>query len=240
MAYGHIGWVVEEQHGIARTCRSYYMLQQVQARYGLEKPARISYWNGTQLVSVSSALVQDLPRTRRQLYVEYSNGLRLWLNDHPSDNWVVSADDRQKPNSGADSTGRIVLPPAGWAASAGNADLFSYSALSGTNRVDYLRSPAYTYLDGRGHRFDVPEAASDGGLAIRPLGTNQLELIHISGPGELTVRRPYKVSGALASCEAFDVEGQKVAMPEFRDTGAETRIKPIEKAVRYVLRFAQK
>ncbi|MCZ7637033.1 MAG: hypothetical protein M5U12_13945 [Verrucomicrobia bacterium] len=38
LAYGHIGWLVEEAHGIDRTCRSYYMLQQVQARYGLQAP----------------------------------------------------------------------------------------------------------------------------------------------------------------------------------------------------------
>lgn len=55
LAYGHIGWLVEEAHGIARTCRSYYMLQQVQARYGLEQPVRIAYWDGAKLCSVSEA-----------------------------------------------------------------------------------------------------------------------------------------------------------------------------------------
>ena len=218
------------------------MLQQVQARYGLQAPARINYWDGTRLVSVSSALVHDLPRTRRQLYVEYPSGLRLWLNDHPSDNWVVTVagDYVRKANSSADLTNRIVLPPAGWAACTQSGDLFSFSALKGTNRADYLRSSTYTYLDGRGYGFDAPEAASDGGLVIKPLGTNQLELIHISGQGEFTVRRPYHVSGALATCEAFDVEGQQIARPDCHDNGAETRIKPLEKALRYVLRFVEK
>ena len=30
IAYGHIGWLVEEAHGIRQTCRSYYMLQPLQ------------------------------------------------------------------------------------------------------------------------------------------------------------------------------------------------------------------
>ena len=132
------------------------------------------------------------------------------------------------------------MPPSGWVVSTTNAELFSYSALNGTNRADYLRSPAYTYLDGRGHRFETPEAVADGGLVIRPLGPNQLVLVHVSGHDEFTVRRPYQVSGALSTCEAFDVEGQEIASPECHDNGDETRIKPLEKALRYVLRFGEK
>ena len=59
-------------------------------------------------------------------------------------------------------------------------------------------------------------------------------------PIEFTVRRPYQVSGALSTCEAFDVEGQEIASPECHDNGDETRIKPLEKALRYVLRFGEK
>jgi hypothetical protein len=241
LAYGHIGWVSDDM-GLVRACRAYYMLQQVQARYGLEKPARINYWDGDRLVSVSVALIGDLPRVRRQLYVEYPGGLQLWLNDHPSENWVVPAHDPDSQKATLDSspTNSIVLPPAGWAAVTARGDLFSFSALTGTNRADYLRSSAYTYLDGRGSRFEAPEAGTEGGLAIRPVGTNQLELIHISGRGEFTVRRPYRTSGELQTCEAFDVEGRQIASPECHDNGTETRIKPIEKGLRYMLRFAEK
>ena len=132
------------------------------------------------------------------------------------------------------------MPPAGWAACTPNAELFSYSALDSTNRVDYLRSSAYTYLDGRGHCFDASEAATEGSLVIKPIGQNQLEVIHIAGHGEFTIRRPYQVSGALAACEAFDVEGQQITSPVCNDAGAETRIQPEEKAVRYLLRFGDK
>jgi hypothetical protein len=226
LAYGHIGWLVEEAHGLARTCRSYYMLQQVQARYGLKPPTRIAYWDGTNLVNVSEALIRDLPRTRRQLYVEYPGGLELWLNDHPTENWTVSPQPQ-----------RIELPPSGWAAITKDQTLFSSSALAGTNRADYLRSAAYIYLDGRGHWFDAPEAGANGALAIRPIRKHQLEVIHISGEGAFLIRRPYHRGGTCLAVEAFDVDGRNVGTPTYHDTGTETRIAPLAKAIRYVLRF---
>jgi hypothetical protein len=229
MAYGHIGWLVEEEHGLDRTCRSYYMLQQVQARYGLKRPTRIAYWDGTNLVSVSKALVRDLPKTRRQLFVEYPGGLLLWFNDHPSENWSFRMP--VEPMS------FVVLPPAGWAAFTRDGALFSYSGLSGTNRVDYLRSPEYTYLDGRGHVFDAPEAASDGGLAVRPLKKNRLQISHISGTRPFVVRRPYRTHGACVSCEAFDVEGKPLGTPVFEGNGNETCVTPQNKAITYSLSF---
>ncbi len=231
LAYGHIGWLVEEEHGIARTCRSYYMLQQVQARYGLKRATRIAYWGGEKLVSVSEALVRDLPRTRRQLFVEYPGGLELWLNDHPSENWRIAISDFKFQISD------LTLPPAGWAAFTKDGTLTSFSALDGTNKVDYLRSPFHTYLDGRGQWFETPEAAADGALAVRPLGRNQLEVLRISGKGAFTIRRPYKVRGACVACEAYDVEGKPMPTPVWKDNGNETRIEPVEKTIRYTLRF---
>jgi hypothetical protein len=242
LAYGHIGWLVEEEHGIARTCRSYYMLQQVQSGYGLKAPARIAYWDGNKLVSLSEALVNDLPRTRRQLYVEYPGGLQLWLNDHPSENWTVRTSQgvrfRRRPNP-ADPPNELVLPPAGWAAVTHNGELFSYSALQGTNRVDYLRSPAYTYLDGRGNVFATPEAQSDGALAIRPLANAQLEVIRISGKEPFVVRRPYSTSGRLSGCDAYDLERHALAAPVWQDADNDTRIEPVQNAIRYVLHFSR-
>ena len=229
LAYGHIGWLVEEEHGLARACRSYYMLQQVQARYGLKPPQRIAYWDGTRLRTVSEALVQELPRTRRQLYIEYPGGLKLWLNDHPAESWRVQV--------GAD---ELVLPPAGWAAVQGGDTLFSYSALRGGAKADYLRSPAYTYLDGRGHALDVPEAVSNGALAITPAPRNQLRIIRISGTGAFTIRRPYRVRGECIACEAFDVEGRRLTAPRWSGTAGETQIEPVDKAVRYLARFGAK
>jgi hypothetical protein len=234
LAYGHIGWLVEEEHGLARMCRSYYMLQQVQARYGLKRPTRIAYWDGEKLVSVSQALVRDLPRTRRQLFVKYPGGLELWLNDHSSENWHIGISDFRFQISD------VALPPAGWAAFTRDGSLSSFSALAGTNKVDYLRSPAYIYLDGRGQWFDAPEAASNGALAIRPLDKHELEVLRISGDGAFVLRRPYTTRGACVRGEAFDLEGLRLPSPVFHDSAGETRIEPVDKAIRYVLHFGKR
>jgi hypothetical protein len=243
LAYGHIGWLVEEAHGMARTARSYYMLQQVQARYGLKRPSRLAYWDGTRLVSVSEAIVRDLPRTRRQLHVTYPGGLRLWLNDHSTESWRVPLADlglrtaaRQKVSFAVDA-GSVVVPPAGWAALTDDGQLFSLSGLNGTNRCDYLRSAAYTYLDGRGRWFDTPEAGADGALALRRLGPDRLECIRFSGNARFVVRRPYAVRGSCRECVAYDAEGASLGAPRFTATAAETSIEPLAKAARYVMRF---
>jgi hypothetical protein len=227
LAYGHIGWLVEEEHGIERTCRSYFMLQQVQSRYGLKAPLRVAYWNGSELLDVTEAIIQDLPRTRRQLYVEYPGGLHLWLNDHPSENWLPQGSSRS-------------LPSAGWMASTADGDLSSYSGLDGTNRVDYLRSRAYTYLDGRGEWFDAPEAASDGALVLKAVSRDTLEVTHISGKRPFVVRRPYGMPERVLTVEAYDIDGQPSVAPVWHDSATETQINLAGQAVRYLLHFGRK
>jgi hypothetical protein len=239
LAYGHIGWLVEEDHGMARACRSYYMLQQVQARYGLKAPARVAYWDGANLVSVSEALIRDLPRTRRQLFVEYPGGLRLWLNDHDSESWrVASAMFRERPGRPEKAVPNdLDLPPTGWAASTRDGELVSFSATVGSHRADFLRSKAYIYLDGRGHWFDSPEAGADGALAIRSAGGNRLQVIRISGSAAFLIRRPYGVQGECVDCQAYDIEGKLLGAPRHQNEPGATRIQPIDKAVRYEMEF---
>jgi hypothetical protein len=132
---------------------------------------------------------------------------------------------------------RIDLPPSGWAVFTRDRKLFSFSAMVGTNRTDYLRSAAYIYLDGRGHWFDAPEAGANGALAIRPIGKHLLQVIRISSDGAFVIRRPYHMRGTCLVTEAFDVDGKSLGTPIYTDTGTETRIAPLEKAIRYVLRF---
>lgn len=234
LAYGHIGWLVEEEYGIGRTCRSYYMLQQVQARYGLKQPTRVAYWDGNRLCTVSEAVVRDLPTTRRQMVVEYPGGLKLWLNDHPSETWRVRV-----------GTHEVSLPPAGWAAaqqaSPGAPEtLFTYSGQADAGKTDYLRSADYTYLDGRGRWFSTPEARSNGALAISPLPGNRLRVIRVNGDGEFAIRRPYGRRGLLKECVAYDTAGKRLSSIAFKDSGEETWIAPADTGVRYELTFTGK
>jgi hypothetical protein len=137
----------------------------------------------------------------------------------------------------ASPTTELDLPAAGWAAFTRNGELFSFSALAGTNRVDYLRNPDYTYLDGRGHWLRVTEAASDGAPAIRPMGKDRLQILRISGAEAFTIRRPYRMQGRCVSCEAFDLDGNRLTNPICHEADNETRIVPEDKAMRFVLSF---
>lgn len=232
MAYGHIGWLVEEQYGIERTCRSYYMLQQVQARYGLKAPSRIAYWDGKRLIGVSQAVQMNLPRKRRQLFIEYPNGLKLWLNDSPDLDWQVNA---------AEMT--IDVPPAGWVVAQKNGrrgPLFSFSALRNGYKVDFLISRAYIYQDGRGRWFETEEAGSNGALAIIPGGNDYLKIVHITGTGDFEIKRPYGMRGVAVECKAFDVNGRRLNNAVIHDSGIATWIEPVKSALRYVLIFSGK
>ena len=232
MAYGHIGWLVEEQFGIERTCRSYYMLQQVQARYGLKAPSRIAYWNGKRLVGVSQAVEDDLPSSRRQIFLEYPGGLKLWLNDSSDLDWKIDIDSCE-----------IILPPAGWAVfqkKDRRSPLFSYSALKNGKKVDYLRSDAYIFQDGRGAWFSTPDAASNGAMVVQQDGMDALIITRISGSGLFMTARPYRMQGLSVDCKTFDVNGKQLQNAVIFDSGAETWIAPVPSAVKYILKFTGK
>ena len=68
IAYGHIGWLVEERYGIRRMCRSYYMLQQLQSRYVMRAPEEILYgardWPDQQLPSAAGRQLAREPTVR--------------------------------------------------------------------------------------------------------------------------------------------------------------------------------
>ncbi|HIE26552.1 TPA: sigma-70 family RNA polymerase sigma factor [Candidatus Poribacteria bacterium] len=92
LAYGHIGWLVEESHGIRLTCRSYYLIQQVAKRYAMQRPTKIEYANTDgKWLTVSQALATNAIEKSR-LHVVYENGLELFVN-YPTgptaDNWRI-------------------------------------------------------------------------------------------------------------------------------------------------------
>jgi hypothetical protein len=83
----------------------------------------------------------------------------------------------------------------------------------------------------------APEAASDGALAIKPLGKTQLKLTRISGAALFVVRRPYKMRGACAACEAIDADGTSLPAPGCQDIGSETHLEAPDKAVTHISTF---
>ena len=117
--------------------RTYFMIQQLASRYALVPVRNISYWDGRRLISPSDAL-RSGAYTRSQVAVEYENGLRVWVNGSFEEPWRVQADSQTYD-----------LPPNGWLAIQG-AEFLEYSAMKDGHRVDFVRSPVYTFADGRG------------------------------------------------------------------------------------------
>lgn len=223
LAYGHIGWLVEEKFGMDRVCRSYYMLQAVQARYGLQAPVRMAYWDGRRLLSVSDALARDLHVRRRQMFIAYPSGLKLWLNDHPREHWTMRANGTN-----------LVLPPAGWAAWDAKAGLFSYSALRNGHKADCIACPSYHYQDGRGRWFETEAAGADGALAItRRQGG--VEVIRISGKEKFLLRRPVVPSVRARTCQVFDVTNKLLGAAALSQDREGVWIEPVPKGLRYVI-----
>jgi hypothetical protein len=121
--------------------RTYFMIQQLASRYALVPVRSIAYCDGERLLTPSEAL-RSGAYTRSQVAVEYENGLRVWANGSFEESWRVEADGQTYD-----------LPPNGWLAIQGT-EFLEYSAMKDGHRVDFVRSPVYTFADGRGTMTD--------------------------------------------------------------------------------------
>lgn len=195
IAYGHIGWLVEEVHGIQRTCRSYYMLQQLQKRYAGRRPAKIEYAaDDGRWLTVSQAIATEQIK-RSRLHVCYDNGLEVYVNGS-HENWNL-------PNG-------VVLPIWGWYARDSKGGFVEYSALADGRRIDYVKSAEYEYLDGRGVSTVHNGLAARGSIVVRRKGKS-VEVIDIHGNDEIGVSVP-----GAALCEAFGPDGKSLGNVDLR------------------------
>jgi hypothetical protein len=173
-AYGHIGWLVEESYGIARTCRSYYMLQQLQTRYAQVRPRLIEYADsGGNSMTASQAHATGAIRLSR-LHVVYENGLELFVNGSDEAWQIVGAGKQQ-----------ITLPPWGYHAFDAQTDFVETSALVDGRRVDAVHSPAYDYIDGRGYPAEGVGLAAKGSVALKRRDDGTLQIIDIHDNDEI-------------------------------------------------------
>jgi len=190
LAYGHIGWLVEEEHGISQTCRSYYMLRPVTAAYAGVAPERVEYADSSgRLASASEAIAKGFFNLSR-LHVRYHGGLELYVNGS-GDVWRV-----QTPE------GAVELPRWGWAAWSKDGGLYETSALADGKRADYCRNSFHEYLDGRGHLQRRGGLAASGGVAR--LGD---VFIDTGGNKEIGFRAGKACGGKM---EALDPDGKRL------------------------------
>ncbi len=246
IAYGHMGWLVEETHGMRQTCRSYYMLQQLQSRYLMEPVAEIRYGAGKGLATSSEALRTGAWK-QNQLYLKYANGLQVWVNGNGKTPWTV-----------AYAGGKCLLPPFGWLAAQGR-DFVTMSALEADGkRFDRLAAPDCVFVDGRdtARNFDGVETA--GSVAVRSAeGQDGLSIIVAAGAGRLAVSAPKGAFGASdvrnrmartaaapsISVRGYDAAGKQVGERQL-SRGADApraawEIPLFGGAVRYEVRAAQ-
>ncbi|MBN2312662.1 MAG: hypothetical protein JXM79_01955 [Sedimentisphaerales bacterium] len=154
IAYGHIGWLVEESYGMRQTCRSYYMLQPLQSRYAMLKPQDIRYGTDRGLVSSSQAFASGDWR-QSKIFIHYPENLRIWINGNAEESWKI---EHQGDTHN--------LPPFGWLAIDADGFYECSESIDG-KRYDVAGSPECLFIDGRGtwRRFDG--IATSGSVAVR-------------------------------------------------------------------------
>lgn len=216
IAYGHIGWLVEELHGIQRTCRSYYMLQQLQKRYAMRRPVLIEYVHEKRgALSASQAITEGLMQDSA-LHVLYDGGLHVFVNPTGKD---IRLDKR------------IVLPAWGWWAYQSGSE--SFEEVSGLvegvgHRIDYVESPEYAYLDGRGQPTEYSGLGATGAVAVRR-AKDKVEVTDIHGNDEIGVS-----VGWPSKCVAYDADGNSLGPVRVRASSTMAWIRTVPNARRYV------
>jgi hypothetical protein len=239
IAYGHIGWLVEEAHGMRQTCRSYYMLQQLQSRYAMLKPHQIRYGTSTGTLTSSEAFLNDRWKESR-LFIRYPNGLQIWVNGNAGEAWKV----------GYGGTTHI-LPPHGWLAIHAD-EFFESSELAEGKRYDCVGSPEYVFLDGRGSMRTFEGIGTSGSLVVKKSekGT-ALSMIAIEGVDGIEIRLPKRVFGpkdiraqiarvakaSRVSVGAFDQDGKDLGAAGVSKMPSGWKIAGRENARRYEVRI---
>jgi hypothetical protein len=239
IAYGHIGWLVEEQHGIRQACRSYYMLQALQSRYVMVKPDEIKYGGDDGLLSASEAFLSGQWKQSR-LHIRYPNSLQIWVNGNGERPWTVTHQGTTH-----------VLPPYGWLAIQPDG-FYECSELADGKRYDRVSSPEYVFLDGRGTVRTFDGIATSGSIAVRRGEEgNALSITAIEGVNGFTITSPPQTFGPKEvrseiarvanarqiGVQAFDVDGKDLGAVPVSKLPSGWKIASREGALRYEVRI---
>ncbi len=240
IAYGHIGWLVEETHGIRQTCRSYYMLQPLQSRYAMLKPMEIRYGTNDGLIDSSRAFTSG-GWHKSKLFVHYPNDLRIWVNGNAEEAWRIEYQNTTHE-----------LPPFGWLA-VGADGFYECSESLGGKRYDLAGSPECVFVDGRGSWRSFDGVATSGSVAVqREKESEGLSITTVEGVDSLTIGEPNgtfapgDVRTAIAvvarakaiAVQAFDLSGEDLGEVTVQRSESGWEIKPPASTVR--LRVAAK
>lgn len=217
VAFGHPGFLTYESGGIKSALRSYYLLQQLHSRYCLAPAVEIRYADEKgQLLDTSAAVATGAYR-RSQVVTRYANGCITVVNGHPQERLRVAAYGRQ-----------LDLPPNGYVGWTEDGAIEVFSSDRDGHRADYAATPAYLYVDGRGHFTRFEKAASNGIGICRFLPDGKWEVI------------PYQHADCgfaipAATAIALDQAGKEIGPAHLRISRGLTYVVPVEGAFSYVL-----
>ncbi|NOY79778.1 MAG: hypothetical protein GXP31_02110 [Kiritimatiellaeota bacterium] len=217
VAFGHPGFLAFEG-GYRNALRSYFMLQQLHSRYTLADAADIRYADaGGQLLDSSAALARGAYR-RSQIVTRYTDGTVTVVNGHPAERLKVRIDERP-----------LDLPPNGYAGWTRDGAVEVFSGDRDGTRCDYVVSPAYLYVDGRGRFVRFPKAAGAAVGICRILPDRTWEVILYDG-----LECGFAVDAATAV--ALNEAGEELGPAELRRARGLTFVMPVKEAFSYRLR----
>ena len=217
LAFGHTGFLVFEG-GMENAVRSYFNVQQVHANYAQEIATGIRYADEKGDLLDTSAAVASGAFQRSQIVTEYSNGLEVTVNGHPTETW---------------NTPRAELPPNGWfVEDGGTGKLVAWSRIVDGHRADYVDSPAYVYADGRGRFTRFDKAACDGQLIAHKRPGGAFELIPVGKCSEFGV----SLDGQTATAVALDEEAKEIGPAETRLSRGLVYVTPVPDAMSYLVK----
>ena len=155
--------------GMAIAMKSYFMVQQIAARYTQSEVLDIRYIDEAgRRLTTSEALAANVVG-RNQVLVRYRDGTIVLVNGNESERLATEVEGEMHE-----------LPPRGYHAWSVNRDVMVSSDDMGGSRVDYCEAPDYVYIDGRGVEVERPMARASGTALCRTL-TNGWEVISLGG-----------------------------------------------------------
>ena len=158
--------------------KEYYGFRDLQEQYLSAYAEQILYYGNGQFYDLKHA-VQEFDKSyfdNPQLKIVYANGMEIFVNRQQSGLWQVSAQDGKNYWLPANSW-VAVNPVLGFTAFSGLADNQGNPSSTG-NRIDYVKSENYFYVDPRGSQVNVPNPFHVCGNGIT---TNLLRVIKPDG-----------------------------------------------------------
>ena len=215
VAFGHEGYFMtgnpeDEEQG-------YFMLLGTGRRYCKADAQDIRYADAAgNLLDTSAAVASGVFR-RSQVAVRYADGTQTAANGSPD-----------RPMSFAWKGGRLVLPPNGYFAQAGDgsACVVSGAEWKDGKRLDLSVAPEYVYLNAHGARAVTPFGGTDGRM-YRLLNADDTDEVFLR-KGAVCIL-PY----AAESVTALDEAGKEMGPAPFTVESRQTVIKPMKGAFSY-------